>query len=204
MATMISPDLLRPLIRKEVQSFHGVDDAGNTTNSAAPGRRLWSSLFGGGGGRAAAAGNMWGSIFGRDNTSEHQYGKLAASTTQTVVAKGAFTTPNFTLQKAVTDAVLYLSDDAKQVQDITSVTFGGETYTLSGALAGSAFRDDASLGGPNKGLYLGDVDTSQIVAISGNVKLAPGAAVMTDAVFSFYVVGKFKGKGCSCSYGNQP
>jgi hypothetical protein len=201
---MISPDLLRPLIRKEVQNFHGVDDSGNTTDSAAPGRRLWGSLFGGGSGRAGAANKMWGSIFGRDNTSEHQYGKLAASNTQNVAAAGAFTTPNFTLQKAVTDAVLYLSDDGKQVQDITSVTFGGETYTLSGALAGSAFRDDASLGGPNKGLYLGDVDTSQIVSISGNVKNVPGAAAFTNAIFSFYVVGKFKGKGCSCSYGNQP
>jgi hypothetical protein len=205
MATMLTPDTLRPLIRRELNSFHGIDDNGNTTDSSAPGRRIWSSLFGGSAGRNNMGKNPFASLFGsRDNTAEHAYGKLAASTTQNVAAAGAFVTPNFTLQKAVTDAVLYLSDDGKQVQDITAVTFGGETYTLSGALAGSAFRDDASLGGPNKGLYLGDVDTSQIVSISGNVKAVPGAAAFTAAIFSFYVVGKFKGKGCSCSYGNQP
>lgn len=204
MASMLTPDVLRSVVRKEIGMFHGVDDAGNVTDSNAPGRKLWSSLFGGASRSPGMGRNVWGSLFGRDNTTEHAYGKLAASTTQNVAAAGAFTTPNFTLQKAVTDAVLYLSDDGKQVQDITSVTFGGETYTLSGALAGSAFRDDASLGGPNKGLYLGDVDTSQIVSISGNVKAVAGSAAFTNAIFSFYVVGKFKGKGCSCSYGNQP
>lgn len=187
------------LLNDAIQRFHGIDSNGITINPSAPGQKLIRAIPNALSGRGAKGG-----MFARDNTEEHAYGKLAASTTQSVAAAGAFTTPNFTLQKAVTDAVLYLSDDGKQVQDITSVTFGGETYTLSGALAGSAFRDDASLGGPNKGLYLGDVDTSQIVSISGNTRVVPGAAAYTTAIFGFYVVGKFKGKGCSCTYGNQP
>lgn len=177
-----------------INRFHGLDSGGVTINPQAPGQKLMRAIPGAlGGGSSRGFKNM----FSRDNTEEHGYGKLACSTSQLVAAVGAFTTPNFTLQKAVSDAVLYLSDDNNQVQDITSVTFGGETYTLSGALAASAFRDSASLGGPNKGLYLGDVDTSQVVSISGNTKVV-------DARFSFYVVGKFKGKGCSCAYGNQP
>lgn len=197
MPAMLTPDMLRPLIKREIQGHLGMDESGNVVNND-----VWGRVFARFG--ANKQGRGFGSLFGRDNQTEHAYGKLAASTTQSVAAAGAFTTGSFTLQKSVSDAVLYLSDDGKQVQDITSVTFGGETYTLSGALAGSAFRDDASLGGPNKGLYLGDVDTSQIVSIAGNVKNVAGNAVFTTAIFSFYVVGKFKGKGCACNYGNQP
>ena len=200
--TMLHPDQLRLNIQREIAGFHGVDVYGNETANAdqSPGRRLMGKFA-----RSVAGPSMHGGRFWqRDNGTEHAYGKLAASTTQNIAAAGPFTTPNFTLQKAVTDAVLYLSDDGKQVQDITAVTFGGETYTLAGALAGSAFRDDASLGGPNKGLYLGDVDTSQVVSISGNTRVIAGAAAYTNAIFSFYVVGKFKGKGCACTYGNQP
>jgi len=180
------------LLNDAIQQFHGLNSDGVTINPSAPGQKLMRAIPNAFGTPKGLKG-----MFSRDNTDEHAYGKLACSTTQNIGAVGAFTTPNFTLQKAITDAVLYLSDDSNAVQDITSVTFGGETYTLSGALAASAFRDSASLGGPNKGLYLGDVDTSQVVSIVGNTKIAP-------AIFSFYVVGKFKGKGCSCAYGNQP
>ena len=180
------------LLNDAIQQFHGLNSDGVTINPSAPGQKLMRAI-------PNAFGTPKGlkNMFSRDNTEEHAYGKLACSTTQNIAAVGGFTTPNFTLQKAVTDAVLYLSDDSNAVQDITSVTFGGETYTLSGALAASAFRDAPSLGGPNKGLYLGDIDTSQVVSITGNTKIA-------IAIFSFYVVGKFKGKGCSCAYGNQP
>ena len=117
------------------------------------------------------------------------YGRVPASALITGPAiVGAYNNGvgGFVIPCAVEDAMLYLNDDAGGVADILTVSVNGQTVTLAGSLPASTMRDDASLGGPVKGFYLGDVNSSTPVIITGTTKL-------TLTIFSFYLLGKYQG-----------
>ena len=115
------------------------------------------------------------------------YGRVPASALLNVAVVGAYNNGagGFTIPCEVKDAMLYLNDDAGAVADILSVACNGQVVTLNGSLPASTMRDDASLGGPVKGFYLGDVSTSTPLVITGTTKLA-------NAVFSFYLLGRYQ------------
>jgi hypothetical protein len=133
-----------------------------------------------------------GAQFHPSNGDHHQaravrgaYGRVPASVLITQAVAGAFTS-TATIPTEVEDAMLYLNDDAGAVADVTQVTVNGAPVSITGSLPASCMRDDAALGGPVKGYYLGKVNAGPPLIITGNTKLA-------NAVFSFYLLGKYQG-----------